>query len=112
MKLTEIQVVETVGPLSISQLRLWVESGLVTPTKSDDGHVYDPVDVARIKLVYELQQDLDLNEEAIPVILSLMDQIYGLRRELRTLTQAVERQPEAIRHRIRRALLELRAEER
>ena len=33
----------------------------------------------------------------MPVVLSLLDQVYGLRRELKALARAVDRQPEAVR---------------
>jgi chaperone modulatory protein CbpM len=49
-----------------------------------------------------LRDDLALDEEALPLILSLMDQLYGLRRELRALAQAVDREPDEVRARIRR----------
>jgi hypothetical protein len=33
-------------------------------------------------MILELQRDLGVDEEAIPIILDLVDQIYGLRRRL------------------------------
>ncbi len=100
MKLSEAQVIETVGMVSASELRVWIREGWIVPVTGDSGPVFDETDVARIRLVCQLRDDLELNEAAVPVVLSLMDQLYGLRRELRALAQAVERQPADVRIRI------------
>ncbi len=67
------------------------------------GPVFDDVDVARIQLVRQLRDDLGLDAEAIPVVLSLVDQLYGVRRELRALARAVDQQDPAVAGRIRDA---------
>jgi chaperone modulatory protein CbpM len=46
--------------------------------------------MARACLIRDLQRDLGVNEEAIPVILDLLDQLHGLRRVLR---HVLERAP-------------------
>lgn len=101
--LGEGQVVETVGVLSRAELRLWCEAGWVTPAQGERGPVFDEVDLARIRLVCQLRDDLGLDREAIPVVLSLLDQLYGVRRELRALARAVEQQDAEIAARIRAA---------
>ena len=58
--------------------------------------MFDEVDIARVRLVCELRDDLGLDAEAIPVVLSLVDQLYGVRRELRALARAVEQQPDEV----------------
>jgi chaperone modulatory protein CbpM len=45
--------------------------------------IFDDEDVARISLIQELQQDLGVNEEAVPIILNLLDQIHLLRAHLK-----------------------------
>jgi len=42
----------------------------------------DHEDLARIKLILELQQDFGINDDAIPVILHLIDQLHGLRNDI------------------------------
>jgi chaperone modulatory protein CbpM len=39
----------------------------------------DQEDVARIRLILELQNELGVNDEGIPLILHLLDQLYYLR---------------------------------
>lgn len=103
-RLGERQVVESVG-ISTAELRVWCEAGWVAPAEGDPesggGRVFDDVDLARIRLVRELRDDLGLDAEAIPVVLSLVDQLYGVRRELRALARAVDQQDRAVAARIR-----------
>lgn len=103
MKLSDMQVVETVGTISVAELRMWVREGWITPQVQDSKPFFDEIDVARIRLVCQLKDELDVSEEAVPVILSLMDQLYGLRRELKSLAHAIGEQPEDVRQRIRDA---------
>ena len=87
IKLKEREVVEQLGTLTLSELRLWVSEGWVTP---QENHSFAEIDVARVRLVCQLRQDLNLNEDAVPVVLSLLDQLHGLRSELKNLAQALE----------------------
>lgn len=98
--LDERDVVATVRRLHLKELRLWVEMGWVRPANSDGGPVFDDLDVARIRLVCDLREDMSLPDDAVPVVLSLLDQIHGLRRELRGLVGAVDTQPDEIRQAI------------
>lgn len=95
-RLGEAQVVEQLGRLSVAELRVWCNAGWVVPAHGEAGPVFDEIDIARVRLVCELRDDLGLDEGAIPVVLSLVDQLYGLRRELRALARAVEQQPDEV----------------
>ena len=105
MKLTEEQVVEAVGTISLKQLRVWVSRGWIVPAQGEDGPVFDEMDVARTRLLCQLRQDMNVNEDAVPVVLSLLDQVYGLRREMRAMMEAICEQPEHVQMRIRDAYL-------
>ncbi len=105
MTLSEREVVATVGGgITVRRLRAWIRDGWVRP--GVDGG-FDEIDVARVRLVCHLRQHLQVNDEAVPVVLSLMDQVYGLRRGLKTLARAVEAQPEEVRREVARALRDL-----
>ena len=105
MKLTEKQVLEAVGTLSLKQLRLWVSRGWIVPAQGESGPVFDEIDIARARLLCQLRQDMNVNEDALPVVLSLLDQLYGLRRDMRAMMQAVCEQPQHVQRRIRDAYL-------
>ncbi len=45
----------------------------------------DEEDIARLQLIRDLKEGFGANDEAIPVILHLLDQIYSLRRVIQDL---------------------------
>jgi len=67
----------------------WIRQSWVLPIEEDGALLFDEVDRARIKLIVELRRDLEVNDEAIPVVLRLLDQVYGLRRTLDDLRQGI-----------------------
>ncbi|MDW9766511.1 chaperone modulator CbpM [Sinorhizobium meliloti] len=104
MKLTEKQVLEQFDAVTLKQLRQWVHSGWIVPAQGESGPSFDDVDVARIRLVCELRRDMNVNDDAVPIILALLDQLYGLRRELRTFATALSEQPDEVRRQLKQAL--------
>lgn len=100
----EREVIELVQGLTVRRLRVWVKRGWVMPAQeSRQGSVFNEIDVARIHLITQLKTDMALNDEAIPVVLSLIDQVHGLRYELKSLARAVEAQQEGVQRKILRA---------
>jgi chaperone modulatory protein CbpM len=75
----------------------WVEAGWLIPDQIDTGRRYSEVDLARAHLIRDLR-DLGINDEGIPVILDLIDQIYGLRRMLRGLLSTIKAQQQESGH--------------
>ena len=62
--------------------------------------------MARVRLIRELRHDLEIEEETLPVVLSLLDQLYANRRRLRALSEAVAAEPAETRARVLRAYRE------
>jgi chaperone modulatory protein CbpM len=46
--------------------------------------IFDQEDLARVKLIYELQSVMGINDEGIPVILHLVDQLNRIHIEIKT----------------------------
>jgi chaperone modulatory protein CbpM len=67
---------------SHDELRRFVEERWVEP---ENGDGFGEVDVARVQLIIELRRDLSVNDDAMPLVLSLLDQVYALRRQVRAL---------------------------
>ena len=103
--LNERDVVARVARVELRELRLWGQEGWVKPAEGESGPVFDDLDVARIRLLCDLRKEMFLPEDAVPVVLSLLDQLHGLRRELRGLAGAVDAQPDEIRQAIVDAFL-------
>ena len=66
-------------------LRRWIGEGYVRPERQQDELVFAEIDVERVRLILELRDEMQVNEEALPVVLSLLDQLYELRRRLRAM---------------------------
>lgn len=80
--------------VQISELTEWVERGWVQPDPGSQGDwVFREIDVARVRLINDLRRDLDVTEEAVPLVLSLLDQVYELRCTLKGVIRAVGAQP-------------------
>lgn len=105
MRISEQEVVASIDEVTVRRLRRWVRQGWIVPSKASEGHRFDELDLARVRLVCQLQDELDLKEDTVPVVLSLIDQVYGLRRELKALTVAIEAQPKETREAIKEAYL-------
>jgi len=69
----------------------WIAQDLVRPAQEGGAWLFRDIDVARLQLIQELRHELRLEEDALPVVLRLMDQLYDARRRLRRLRDAVER---------------------
>ena len=104
-------LVREIKGLDAEELRQWVAERWVRVEESERGFFFHEVDVARVRLIRELRHELAIGDEAIPVILQLLDQVYGLRRRLRRLCEAVEAQPLELRDAVRTHLAQGRSED-
>ncbi len=85
------------------ELALWVERRWVRAERDPDGAWrLTEMDVARVRLLVELRITMEVTEDLIPMVLSLVDQLYDARRTVRALLAALDEQPEGV----RRAVLE------
>ena len=104
------EVVILIGRIDRVELHRWVELGWVAPEPAGEQEelAFSEVDIARVRLICDLRHDLAVEEETVPLVLSLLDQLYALRRQMRTLSDAVRQQPDEV----QRAILDLVAQSR
>ena len=88
------------------ELTGWIERGWVLPDTVEAGWVFHDIDVARVRLIHDLRRDLAVDEDLMPLVLSLLDQVYDLRGRLRAVLRAVEAQPEPVRAAIKAAMVD------
>jgi len=101
---SEEQVVTRIETLTVSRLRSCVAQGWVKPAMEAERYRFSEVDVARLQLVCTLCDEMRVDEEAVPLVLNLLDQVHGLRRELKALAEAVQSQPPEVQRAIAEAL--------
>jgi chaperone modulatory protein CbpM len=68
----------------------------VRPQPGHQDWYFEEIDIARVQLVSHLVQEIQVNDEGIDVALSLLDQLYGLRAQMRHLTHAITQQPSEV----------------
>lgn len=91
---SEQETITTVTRLTRARLTTYVKHEFLHPTRSDAGPVYSAADLARIELICDLVEQFELKDDALGVVLSLIDQLHGVRGELRRIMAAIEAQPE------------------
>jgi chaperone modulatory protein CbpM len=98
--LSERDLLARVHRLTVTRLRVWVSQGWIKPADQAVPN-YSEADLARAALICNLEDELGFAEEDVPVLLNLIDQIHGLRAELKGLVEALDALPPDIRATVR-----------
>jgi len=93
MAQTLAEVVQTTE-IREADIVAWVEQHWVLPVEEDGQWMFDDADVARVSLIRELRDDLDVNDDAMPVVLKLLDQVYSLRAAMAEMQEAIQALPD------------------
>ncbi|TCT44712.1 chaperone modulator CbpM [Martelella mediterranea] len=96
MMMTKTEVLTRIERLSADRLEVCVRQAWVRPYRGEAGPVFDETDVARLNLIVELTEDMAVNEEAVPVILGLLDEVGSLRKRARAIDAALNAEGEAV----------------
>jgi chaperone modulatory protein CbpM len=80
--------------LDLKVLEAWIAAGWLMPHGRGATREFAEVDVARACLILDLRK-LGVNDEGIPLVLDLVDQVHGLRRILREVLAAMHEQSSA-----------------
>lgn len=86
--------------LAHDELLLWIERRWVLPLAQGGEFVFGEADVARVQMIVELHRDLAIDDEAMSVVLDLLDKLYGLRRQMREILSAVDELPDTYRDKL------------
>ena len=97
---SEDEVVATVPGLTRARLVAFVEARIVWPVQTERGPAYRRIDLARLELLRDLAEDFELSEEALGVVMSLVDQLHGARADLRSVLTAITAEPQEVRERL------------
>ncbi|MGH7091253.1 MAG: chaperone modulator CbpM [Stellaceae bacterium] len=90
--------------LEVEELERWIGESWVLPAREGGAYVFHEVDVARVRLIAGLTHELQIDEDAMPVVLGLLDQLYALRRRLKGMAAALAALPPELRQEIARRL--------
>lgn len=87
----------TLRGLDAEELTRWIDAALVRAQGAPGDWQFEEIDVARIRLILELRHDLEIEERTLPVVLSLLDQLYDVRRRMTRLNEALSDIPAELR---------------
>ncbi|MFP7572039.1 hypothetical protein [Marivita sp. S2033] len=99
-------LIERIAPLTRERLRHFEQLRIVTPVTTRDGPRYRTIDMRRITLLCELTDDFEVNEDALVIIMSLLDQLHGAHGRLDRIVQAIGAEPAEIKLRLSQRLLD------
>lgn len=97
---SEDEVIASVTRLTRHQLVGFIECDLVQPERGEAGYVFRAIDIARLELLCDLSLDLDLDETALGIVLSLLDQLHAARQELAAIARVIDGLPSDLKSRI------------
>ena len=98
------ELIRRFADLDGTELQRWIENRWILPELADSQFRFHEVDIARVELILEIRREFSVDDEAMTLVLGLLDQLYSLRRQMRRLCDALESQPPDIRDAIRQAL--------
>lgn len=114
------QLCREVTGLQAETLRHWIANDWVRPVggQTEGGpegisatYRFEEIDVARVRLIVTLREELRVDEEALPIVLSLLDQLNDMRRRMQLLRAAISESVPAdarqkLQDRLRRSIVE------
>lgn len=77
MSMSREQFLATSGA-KVHRLEFWLEQQWLIPQAADAG--FTEREIARARLIQDLEADFGVNDEGIDIILHLIDQLHGMRR--------------------------------
>jgi chaperone modulatory protein CbpM len=80
----------TLSGLDPDDLQRWIDNAWVRPDGAPGEYRFHDIDIARLRLILQLRDDMGLDEAAMPVVLSLLDQLYETRRQIRHFYNVME----------------------
>ena len=98
------ELLDRFAGLDRRELTRWVENRWILPERRGTTWIFHEIDVARVGLIIEVRREFAIDDEAVSLMLGLLDQVYDLRRQLGRLCDALAAQPLEIQAAIKRAL--------
>ena len=87
------EIIKRIVPLTPERLRHFESLRIITPVTTDEGPRYRTLDIRRITLLCELTDDFEVNEDALVIIMSLLDQLHGTHCRLDRIVRAIGAEP-------------------
>ncbi len=107
--LTEEDMMVAIPGLTRTRLIAFIETEMVIPLRRESHGVstlvFRQIDFARVQLLCDLTDDLDLDNDTLGVVISLIDQLHAKQQDLLAIARAIVAEPPDVRARIGAAIL-------
>lgn len=98
------EILEQISALQQNDLATWISEELISPHEAAGALLFSDMECARIRLICTLRYELEIDADSLPIILSLIDQLYDTRRRLLALSAAVAAQDKTVKSAILAAI--------
>jgi chaperone modulatory protein CbpM len=102
------EVILIIPEVNREDLDRWINNALIEAQQDADSIMLTDTQFARVRLICTLRYDMDVEEEVLPIVLDLLDQLHESRQRLHNLSQAVLAQNEDVTSSILEVLSEVR----
>jgi len=85
-------LVAAISTLQRGDLETWIRDELVVPRQEAGTLLFTDMECARVRLICTLHYEVEIDPGTLPVVLSLVDQLYDTRQRLFSLTAAIAAQ--------------------
>ena len=89
-------VVAAIAALQRSDLEAWIRDEFVVPREEAGTLLFTDMECARVRLICTLRYELEIDTDTLPIVLSLIDQLYDTRQRLLSLTAAMTAQDKTV----------------
>lgn len=101
---SEEETIATVTRLTRTRLTAFVLAEAVQPAAGERGPCYTRVDIARLELLCDLTEGFGLEDDALGLVVALVDQLHAVRADLAALAAVIAEEPAETRRRLASAL--------
>lgn len=105
---SETEVIDTVDRLTRTRLTRYMKAEIVIPVQTEAGPRFGPVDLARLELLCDLSDAFDLDDDALGLVISLIDQLHAARTDLNDILAALQAEADEVRDRVGKSWLSRR----
>lgn len=89
-------LVAAISALQRSDLAMWIREEMVVPQREAGALLFTDMECARVRLICTLHYELEIDVDTLPVVLSLVDQLYETRQKLLSITAAIAAQEKSV----------------
>ena len=102
------EIISIVPELSREDIDRRIGEALIDAQQEAENTVLTDTQFARVRLICTLRYDMDVDEEILPIVLNLLDQLHEARQRLHKLSQAILAQDEDVKSSILEVVSEVR----